>query len=76
MPSMVSERVYRSTVTPLLVAVNQWHQILENRHQAACVFFDFKKAFDSISHEALLTKHQNLQVPPIIFNWLADYLSS
>ena len=33
----------RSTVTPLLVIVNQWHQILENSHQAACVIFDFNK---------------------------------
>ena len=34
------------------------------------------KAFNSVSHEALLAKLQNLQVPPIVLNWLAENLSS
>ena len=65
----------RSTVIPLLLSVHQWHNHLQKRHQVACAFFDIKKAFDSVPHQALLNKLNKLCVPATIFHWLTDYLS-
>ena len=47
-------RANRSTVIPLLLAIYQWHKILDNGKRTACVFFDLRKAFDSVPHQALL----------------------
>ena len=66
----------RSTVLPLLTVVNHWHLALEKGNQAACVYFDYKKAFDSIPHGAIINKLQPLQIPPILTCWLTNYLSS
>ena len=66
----------RSTVTPLLLAIHQWHCSLEDKHRVACVFFDIRKAFDSVPHVALLNKLYKLQTPSVIFHWLISYVSS
>ena len=66
----------RSTITPLLLAIHQWHRSLEDKHRVACVFFDIRKAFDSVPHVALLNKLHKLQIPSVIFRWLISYVSS
>ena len=66
----------RSTVMPLLLATHQWHTALESHKQVACVFFDLRKAFDSVPHQALLNKLHNLQVPGTLLLWLINYLSN
>ena len=66
----------RSTVMPLLLATHQWRTALESHKQVACVFFDLRKAFDSIPHQALLNKLHNLQVPGTLLLWLVNYLSN
>ena len=66
----------RSTVMPLLLATHQWHTTLESHKQVACVFFDLRKAFDSVPHQALLNKLHNLQVPGTLLLWLFNYLSN
>ena len=66
----------RSTVMPLLLATHQWRTALESHKQVACVFFDLRKAFDSIPHQALLNKLHNLQVPGTLLLWLINYLSN
>ena len=40
------------------------------------VFFDYRKAFDSVSHQALLNKLAVLGVHPVLLRWLGDYLHS
>ena len=65
----------RSTVVPLLLATHDWHKSLESKHQVACVFFDFNKAFDSVPHQALLNKLYHMQVPSLLIWWVEDYLS-
>ena len=35
---------------------------------------DFSKAFDRIDHNILLMKLSNLNVPPILINWCANFL--
>ena len=38
----------KSTVGALLTAVDNWHQSLEAKMDVCAVFFDLKKAFDSV----------------------------
>ena len=66
----------RSTVMPLLLATHQWHTALESHKQVACVFFDLRRAFDSVPNQALLNKLHNLQVPGTLLLWLINYLSN
>ena len=39
------------------------------------VFFDFAKAFESAPHQALLNELHQLIIPPVLFQWLSNYLS-
>ena len=66
----------RSTITPLLIAVHKWHLALEKRQQIGCVFFDLRKAFDSVPHQALLNRLFSLNLPLHLFCWLSNYLNS
>lgn len=40
-----------------------------------CVFLDFKKAFDSVSHELILLKLSSLNIPVNVLLWLKDYFT-
>ena len=50
----------KSTVTALLVTTHNWLSILEGGGEIGAVFFDLRKTFDSIPHEALLDKLKGL----------------
>ena len=66
----------RSTVSALLHITNQWFQALEAGNDICAVFFDFKKAFDSVPHMPLMTKIHRLDLPAIagsIITYLADH---
>ena len=53
----------RSTILPILFASHRWHSSLEKNKSVACIFFDLRKAFDSIPHQALLNKLHGYEVP-------------
>ena len=44
-------------------------------HDVGAVFFDFKKAFDSVPYIPLITKLQQLNLDPNIVSWVRNYLS-
>ncbi len=46
----------KSTAQALLVATNDWLQHLELGREIGAVFFDFKKAFDTVPHIPLISK--------------------
>ena len=48
----------KSTIQALLTAANDWLEMMESGIEAAAVFFDFTKAFDSVPHKALIEKLQ------------------
>ena len=54
-----------------LTAIESWHRHLDN---VCAVFFDFKKAFDSVSHNLLLKKLSTLGLDPYLLKWIASYL--
>jgi len=38
------------------------------------VFFDLRKAFDSVPHRALLEKLMQLNLNPVLIRWICSYL--
>ena len=50
----------RSTVSALLDAVNNWQQAFDNGKEVCAIFFDLRKAFDSVPHSILLNKVKSL----------------
>jgi len=47
-----------STCTQLLDCINDWTLSVRNRHSVDVIYFDFAKAFDSVSHPKLVHKLQ------------------
>ena len=58
----------------LLTADESWHRHLESGSGICAIFFDFKKAFGSVSHNLLLNKLSALGVDPFLLKWVANYL--
>ncbi len=64
----------RSCITNLLVALENWTRILDEKGSFDCIFLDFMKAFDSVPHERLLLKISAHGIRGKILNWLRDFL--
>ena len=64
-----------STVTAVLSLTHDWLMQLDKNHEVCCIFFDFKKAFDSIPHVLLFGKLELLNLPSFILSWLDSYLT-
>ena len=56
-----------STVTAVLSLTHEWLMKLDDNQEISCIFFDFKKAFDSIPHVLLMGKLDLLHLPQFIF---------
>jgi hypothetical protein len=55
--------------------IHNWLAELENPGSTIrCCVIDFSKAFDRIDHNILLHKLQQLNIPPILLNWCAEFL--
>ena len=54
---------------------HNWLSILEGCGEIGAVFFDLRKAFDSIPHEALLDKLKGTGLSNPILAWITDYLT-
>ena len=63
-----------STCTQLLDCVNDWTLSLHNRHSVDVIYFDFTKAFDSVSHPKLLHKLQAYGFCGDLLRILANFL--
>ncbi len=62
----------KSTVTALL---SSFHEILQLLESGALVFFDLRKAFDSVPHLPLLQTLSNCGLNQHILQWITCYLS-
>ena len=63
-----------STQDALLTITRDWHQSLSTNRQVAAVFFDIKKAFDSVPHNHLLQSLANIGITGQLHQWFASYL--
>ena len=67
----------RLTITALLHLTDQWFQALEVGHDVcAALFFDFRKAFDSVPHSPLMAKIRSLDLHEPLVCWLNNYLAN
>ena len=64
----------RSTVSALLDVTNHWFQSLDKGKEICAVFFDLRKAFDSVPHRILLQKIRSTGINQQVSNWLFSYL--
>ena len=65
-----------STQEALLLATNDWHNLLSFNKQVAVVFFDIHKAFDSVPHHLLINSLMDFGVSGPLLTWLKSYLSN
>ena len=65
----------KSTTTALLETTHNSLQLLESGRDIGAIFFDFKKAFDSVPHRALIDKLKGINLNPLLLHWIQSYLS-
>ena len=65
----------KGTVCALLATTHEWFQLLEAGNEVCAVFFDLKKAFDSVPHRALLDKLHEINLHPALIKWICSYLA-
>ena len=65
----------KSAVSALLVVVHTWLQALESGNEILAIFYDLRKAFDSVPHAPLLEKLQATGIHHHILKWVCSYLT-
>lgn len=68
-------RPHRSCVTQLLIIMDEWTKILDEGNNIDCIYLDFAKAFDSVSHNRLLMKLTNIGFGDTPLQWVKSFLS-
>lgn len=75
-PSQHGFRKSLSCETQLLSFTNDLLSILDRGSQVDCVFLDFAKAFDKVSHKFLLFKLSKLNIDPSVLSWIKCFLTN
>ena len=63
-----------STLSALLSVTYKWFSLLDSHNSVCAVFFDLRKAFDSVPHQPLLDTLSSTGIPPHLILWLRNYL--
>ena len=54
--------------------VNDWLSFLDNNIPVDAVYLDFRKAFDTVPHERLLTKLNGYGIQGDLLQWVRNFL--
>ena len=65
----------RSTLSNLLSSIRHWISPLDSRLSTDIIYFDFAKAFDSVSHPKLLHKLKSYGISGKLFSFISSWLS-
>ncbi len=64
-----------STVYALIQLLHEWYTATDNLQTVVdIVLIDFAKAFDHLNHHIIINKFINMDVPPILTNWISAFL--
>ena len=66
----------RSALQQLILFTERLFDSKNNRNEVDVIYMNFKKAFDSVSHNALLSKLQALGISGKLWTWLETYLKT
>jgi len=64
----------RSCTTQLLAAMEYWTNKIQQGQLVDVLYFDFKKAFDKVPHERLLTKLKAYGITGKLLDWIRSFL--
>ena len=64
----------KSTSGAVASVLYDWEEHLDNGHEIQAVFFDLKKAFDTVPHQRLINKLHDLNLPSHIIALIHSYL--
>ena len=64
----------RSCMTQLLSVLEIWTEAIDHHYKTDTIYFDFKKAFDSVPHERLKIKLLQYGIKDSVFNWISSFL--
>ena len=65
-----------STNTNLLESFNDWTLSLQYKHYVNVVYIDFRKAFDTVSHEKLFIRLSSYGITGMLLKWLQNFLTN
>ena len=65
----------KSTTTALLSVLHNWHLHLEANTDICAVFFDLRKAFNSVPRRPLVQKLEQLGINKFLLKWTTNYLT-
>ena len=65
----------RSCITQLLSTLHEWFQYLDQDIPVDAIYLDFRKAFDTVPHQRLLSKLHGYGVRGQILDWIRDFLA-
>ena len=68
-------RKHRSCVTQLLKAMEDFTKLIEEKSDFDIIYLDFRKAFDQVPHQRLLSKLSSVGITGNIHKGIADFLS-
>ena len=66
----------RNTITQLIVTINDWLYDLDNNNPVDACYMDFRKAFDTVPHQRLISKLKSYKIQGPILNWIISFLSN
>ena len=67
-------RTGHSCTTQLLELMEDFTNFYEMETPFDCIYLDFAKAFDKVSHQRLLTKFYNIGIKGNLMNWIKYFL--
>jgi len=65
-----------STVSQLLECTNDWSLSMASRRLIDCVYIDFRRDFDVVCHNKLITKLQAYGIGGRLLTWIIAFLSN
>ena len=66
----------KNTTIQLLCSLKDWTDGIEENCATDCIYFDFKKAFDTVPHKRLKVKIDAFSFHNKISNWLKDFVTN
>ena len=64
----------RNCTTQLLLCLEEWTSMIEDKKDFDIIYTDFPKAFDSVAHQRLLLKLELFGITGEIMNWIKSFL--